>query len=151
NVVLFRHRVSREQAIALALSYAGVFLVFGHDARLSGSNAALGAVLVFGSAVSHALYLVFSATAVQRLGALRLSGLATSIACVLCIAQFFLLRPPSAVVVAPEVIWLAILNAILCTFVPVLLVMLAIERIGASLAAQMGMIGPLSTILLSVW
>jgi drug/metabolite transporter (DMT)-like permease len=29
--------------------------------------------------------------------------------------------------------------------------MIAIERIGASLASQMGMIGPLSTILLSVW
>jgi drug/metabolite transporter (DMT)-like permease len=53
--------------------------------------------------------------------------------------------------VAPEVIWLAILNATLCTFVPVLLVMVAIEKIGASLASQMGMIGPLSTILLSVW
>ncbi len=151
SVVLFRHRVSREQSTALALSYAGVLLVFGHDLRLSGNDAALGAVLVFSSAVSYALYLVYSGAAVQRLGALRLSGLATSIACVLCIAQFFVLRPPSAIAVAPEVIWLGILNATLCTFVPVLLVMLAIEKIGASLTAQMGMIGPLSTILLSVW
>jgi drug/metabolite transporter (DMT)-like permease len=151
SVVLFRHRVSREQSTALALSYAGVLLVFGHDLRLSGNDAALGAVLVFGSAVSYASYLVYSGAAVQRLGALRLSGIATGIACVLCIAQFFVLRPPSAIAVAPEVIWLGILNATLCTFVPVLLVMLAIEKIGASLTAQMGMIGPLSTILLSVW
>jgi drug/metabolite transporter (DMT)-like permease len=151
NVVLFRHRVSRGQVAALVLSYAGVLVVYGHDMQSSGSNAALGAVLVFGSAVSYALYLVYSGAAVKRLGALRLSGLAASIACVLCIAQFFVLRPPSAIAVAPEVIWLAILNATLCTFVPILLVMLAIERIGASLAAQMGMIGPLSTILLSVW
>jgi drug/metabolite transporter (DMT)-like permease len=151
SVVLFRQRVSRAQWIALALSYAGVLVVFGHDIQFSGSQALLGATLVFGSAVSYALYLVYSGTAVKRLGALRLSGLATSIACVLCIAQFFALRPPSAMVVAPQVIWLAILNATLCTFVPVLLVMLAIERIGASLTSQMGMIGPLSTILLSVW
>jgi drug/metabolite transporter (DMT)-like permease len=34
--------------------------------------------------------------------------------------------------------------------VPVLLVMMAIERIGASLAAQTGMVGPLSTILMGV-
>ncbi|HVF17441.1 MAG TPA: DMT family transporter [Steroidobacteraceae bacterium] len=151
SVVLFRHRVSRAQWIALALSYAGVLVVFGHDLRLSGSNAALGAALVFASAISYAVYLVYSGTAVKRLGALRLSGLATTIACVLCIGQFFILRPPSAMHVAPEVIWLAILNATLCTFVPVLLVMFAIERIGASLTSQMGMIGPLSTILLSVW
>ncbi len=151
SVVLFRYRVSRAQWGALILSYAGVFIVFGHDLTLSGSNAMLGTALVFASAVSYALYLVYSGEAVKRLGALRLSGLATSIACILCIAQFFILRPPSAMVVAPEVIWLGVLNAILCTFVPELLVMLAIERLGATITAQIGMIGPLSTILLSVW
>jgi drug/metabolite transporter (DMT)-like permease len=34
--------------------------------------------------------------------------------------------------------------------VPVLMVMMAIERIGAGLAAQTGMIGPMSTILMGV-
>ena len=52
---------------------------------------------------------------------------------------------------APEVIWLSILNATLCTAVPVLLVMMAIERIGPALSAQAGMVGPLSTILMGVW
>jgi drug/metabolite transporter (DMT)-like permease len=151
SVVLFRHRVSRAQWTALALSYAGVLVVFGHDLQLSGSNAALGAALVFASAISYALYLVYSGAAVKRLGALRLSGFATTIACVLGIGQFFILRSPSAMNVAPEVIWLALLNATLCTFVPVVLVMLAIEKIGASLTSQMGMIGPLSMILLSAW
>ena len=33
---------------------------------------------------------------------------------------------------------------------PVLMVMMAIERIGASMAAQSGMIGPMSTILMGV-
>ena len=49
------------------------------------------------------------------------------------------------------VIWLSVLNASLCTAVPVLLVMLAIERLGAATVAQTGMIGPLSTILMGVW
>jgi drug/metabolite transporter (DMT)-like permease len=151
SVVLFRQRISRAQWGALVLSYAGVAVVFSHDLSLSGSNAALGTALVFASAVSYALYLVYSGAAVKRLGALRLSGLATSVACVLCIAQFFLLRPPSAMVVSSQVIWLGVLNAIACTFVPVLLTMIAIERIGASLTAQMSMIGPLSTIFMSVW
>lgn len=151
SVVLFKHRISREQWIALGLSYAGVLVVFGQDLHLSGSNAALGAALVFASAISYALYLVYSGTAVKRLGALRLSGLGTSVACVLCIGQFFVFRAPSEMAVAPEVIWLGVLNATLCTFIPVLLLMIAIEKIGASLASQMGMIGPLSTILLSVW
>jgi len=84
------------------------------------------------------------------LGALRLVGLATSVACLLCLLQFVLLRPLSAAVVAPEVIWLSILNATLCTAAPVLMVMMAIERVGASLTAQTGMVGPMSTILMGV-
>ena len=52
--------------------------------------------------------------------------------------------------VAPQVIWLSLLNATLCTALPVLAVMMAIERIGAPLAAQTGMIGPISTILMGV-
>jgi drug/metabolite transporter (DMT)-like permease len=88
---------------------------------------------------------------VRRLGSLRLVGLASTVACVLCIAQYLLLRPWDTVfAVAPEVLWLSALNGTLCTVVPVLLVMLAIERIGSGLASQAGMVGPMSTVALGV-
>ncbi|MDO9092641.1 MAG: DMT family transporter [Rubrivivax sp.] len=151
GALLFKRRVRRAQLLALAVSYVGVLLVFGHEVRLSGADTLLGAGLVFGSAVSYAIYLVYSGAEVQRLGALRLTGWATSVACVLCIVQFLLLRPLEAALVAPQVVWLSVLNATLCTFAPVLMVMMAIERIGATLTAQTGMIGPLSTILMGVW
>ena len=151
GVVVLKRRVTRRQLVALAVSYCGVLLVFGHEVTSLGADAALGAGLVFASAVSYAIYLVASGEEVQRLGALRLTGLATSIACVFCIAQFLLLRPVAvALAVAPQVIWLSVLNATLCTFAPVLMVMMAIERVGATVAAQTGMIGPLSTILMGV-
>jgi drug/metabolite transporter (DMT)-like permease len=150
SATLFHVPVTRHQLVALALSYVGVLVVFGHDLSISGPHVVLGSLLVLGSAISYALYLVFSGSAVQRLGALRVVGIATSIACVLCIAQFFILRRPAAMAVAPEVIWLSVLNATLCTFLPVVLVMLAVERIGAPMTAQMGSLGPVSTILLSV-
>jgi drug/metabolite transporter (DMT)-like permease len=43
-----------------------------------------------------------------------------------------------------------LLNALACTFAPVILVMLAIERLGAALAAQCGLVGPMSTILMGI-
>jgi drug/metabolite transporter (DMT)-like permease len=150
GALLFKRRVGAAQLSALAVSYCGVLLVFGHEVTLQGAHVALGALLVFGSALSYAVYLIYSGEEVKRLGALRLTGLATSVACGLCIAQFAVLRPLAALAVAPEVIGLSILNAIVCTFAPVLMVMMAIERIGAALAAQTGMIGPLSTILMGV-
>ena len=146
--VLFKRRVAPRQLLALAVSYGGVLLVFGHELTLAGTHVALGAALVFGSAVSYAVYLVFSGEEVRRLGSLRLTGLATTIACVLCIAQFLVLRPLSAARVEPAVLWLSVLNAVACTFAPVLMVMMAIERVGATVAAQTGMVGPLSTILM---
>jgi drug/metabolite transporter (DMT)-like permease len=152
--LLFKRPASRTQLIAMVVSYGGVLVVFGHEVTLVGMGTAAtawGALLVFLSAVSYAVYLVYSGELVKRLGSMRLVGLATSVACLCCIAQFAVLRPlASAFVVAPEVIGLSIMNALLCTAAPVLMVMMAIERVGAGVAAQTGMIGPLSTILMGV-
>jgi drug/metabolite transporter (DMT)-like permease len=155
--LLYKKKMSSKQIGAMALSYAGILLVFGHELSIqsvsttANKNTALGAILVFGSAVSYAIYLSYSGEMVKRLGSLRLVGLATTVACLLCIGQFGVLRPLSAMAVAPQVIWLSLLNATLCTALPVLAVMMAIERIGAPLAAQTGMIGPMSTILMGVF
>ncbi len=143
-------RITGRHLLATAVSYGGALLVFGREMRLEDSSAiALGAGLVFASTFSYAVYLFFSGEYVRRLGSLRLVGLASSVACMCCIVQFLLLRPLSAAQVAEPVIWLSVLNATACTAVPVLLVMMGVERLGAPLAAQVGMIGPLSTIAMS--
>jgi drug/metabolite transporter (DMT)-like permease len=154
--LLYKKKMSARQIGAMALSYAGILLVFGHELSIqsisttNNSNTVWGALLVFGSAVSYAIYLSYSGEMVKRLGSLRLVGMATTVACLLCIAQFAVLRPLSAMAVAPQVIWLSLLNATLCTALPVLAVMMAIERIGAPLTAQTGMVGPMSTILMGI-
>ena len=144
--VLYKRKITYRQGMAMALSYSGVLLVFGHEVSLVGDNIALGAILVFGSAITYAIYLTYSGELVQRLGSLRLAGLATTVACFFCILQFVLLKPVAALNVVPEVIWLSMLNATVCTVLPVLLIMMAIERIGPGLTSQIGMIGPLSTL-----
>ena len=150
GIVLYGQRASRHQWMGMAVSYAGVVAVFAHEVRLTGADVGLGAALVFGSAVSYALYLSYSGELVRRLGALRLVGLASCVACVLCVGQFALLRPVSVVAeLGAEVWWLSVLNASLCTVLPVVLVMLSIERIGSALASQAGMVGPMSTLVMA--
>ncbi len=150
GLVLFQRKVTRKQVIALSISYLGVMVVFGHDMKIGGEHTLLGALLVFGSAVSYSMYLVYSGEAVKAIGTMRLCGVATSIACVLCIVQFLVLRPVSELAVEPGVVWLAMLNATLCTFVPIICTMMAIERVGAGMTSQIGMTGPVSTIILSM-
>ena len=145
--ILKGRRIGAAEMFAALMSYGGAILVFGMELRVeSGPATAWGALLVFLSTCTYAVYLFYSGEFVKRLGSLRLAGLATAVACACCIVQFLLLRPLSAAWVAPEVIWLSVLNGTLCTAAPVLLVMMGIERLGPGMASQVGMIGPLATI-----
>jgi drug/metabolite transporter (DMT)-like permease len=148
--LLFKKPIQPIRMLAMGVSYSGVLLVFAHELSFAGTDVVLGSSLVFASALTYAVYLIYSGQLVQRVGAMRLVGWATSVACVCCIVQFLVLRPLSAAVVPTEVLWLAGLNALACTVAPVLMVMMAIERIGAALTAQTGMIGPMATIALGV-
>jgi len=150
GVLWFGQRATRRQLTAIAVGYAGMLIVFGHEVSFAGGHVALGAALIFGSAVSYALYLSYSGTLVTRLGSMRIVGWASTVACGLCLVQFIILRPLSAALVPAPVIWLSLLNGTLCTVAPVLMVMMAIERVGAATAAQAGMLGPLSTITMGV-
>jgi drug/metabolite transporter (DMT)-like permease len=149
--VLHGRRVGRGKLAALGLSYVGVLCVFGHELSLEGRDVLLGSGLVLASTFTYALYLVYSGEVVSRIGAARLTGLATSFASVLCIAQFLLLRPASLVAELPApVLWLSLVNGTVCTFAPVLMLMVALQRIGPGLTSQVGMIGPVSTVLMGV-
>ena len=150
SAAIYKHRLQARRVWAMAISYAGVLLVFAHEVSFSGSGVVTGSAFVLASALSYALYLMFSGQMVKRIGALRLVGLASIVACVCCLLQFVILRPWSAAMVQPQVLWLAVLNATVCTVAPVVLVMLAIERIGAALTSQVGMVGPMATLTLGV-
>ena len=141
-----KRKVSGLEWAALTTSYAGIVLVFLHDAKTGGDNIALGCTLVLSSAVSYALYMMFSGELVKRVGALRLVAYAMCYSTLACVVQFLVLRPMSMLVQPNPVYALSIFNAIFCTVLPVFLTMIAVSRIGAASAAQAGMIGPVSTL-----
>jgi drug/metabolite transporter (DMT)-like permease len=150
GVLLARRWPSRLQWIALCVSYLGVALAFGHDLRVDGEGTLIGSVLVFCSALSYAAYLYGSGELVGRIGAVRLTAYASIVASLLCIGQYLILQPMPLADVAREVYALSLLNGTLCTVLPVLATMMGIRRIGSGPAAQIGMIGPVSTIILSL-
>ena len=150
GAVLARRRPTRRQLVALAISYAGVLLAFGHDLGIVGGDVVRGGLLVLGSAVSYAVYLYGSGEIVARVGAVRLTAYASTVASVLCIGQYFLLEPRTAPAIPAAVYGLSLLNGTVCTVLPVLATMIGIRRIGSGPASQIGMIGPVSTIVLSL-
>lgn len=152
NVLLARQRPGRWQVAALALSYLGVLLAFGHDLQREGGQIIVGSLLVLGSALSYALYLFGSGQVVARIGAVRLTAYASCVASVLVLLHFAITHPLPLLWQAPAAVqWLSLVNATVCTVLPVLAIMLAVQRVGSSLAAQVGMLGPVSTIVMSLW
>ncbi|MBC7416374.1 MAG: DMT family transporter [Herminiimonas sp.] len=148
SILFLKKKISRLEWAALAISYSGTVLVFLHDASRGGSQVQLGALFVLGSAITYALYLLFSGEMVRRVGAIRLVAYAMCVSSVACIGQFFLLRPAGMLVQPNAVYGLSLINAIFCTVMPVFLTMVAVARIGAGTTSQAGMIGPVSTLLL---
>lgn len=169
SVLLLGQRLRWMQVLAMVISYAGVLVVFLHDwdlAHLVSDSAtsldarsavAIGSVLVLMSALSYAIYLMGSGQLVQELGSMRLVGLASCAACVMCLVQWWVAHAASdgrlgGVAHLPWQVWaLSALNATACTVLPVWLVMRGVQLLGASVAAQIGMVGPLSTIWLASW
>ncbi|MDQ1813916.1 DMT family transporter [Massilia sp. CCM 9210] len=150
SVFLKRH-ISRIEWLALLVSYCGIVLVFVHDLHGgagSTGRTSVGALLVLGSALSYAVYLLMSGEMVRRIGSLRLVAYAMCVSSVVCIGQFFVLRPVSMLVQPAAVYWYSLANGIFCTVLPVFMTMVAVQRIGASTASQAGMIGPVSTLFL---
>jgi drug/metabolite transporter (DMT)-like permease len=169
SAVFLKHKVKPMQLVSVGLAYFGVAIVFLHDwdtAQLvssrqhgmSGAEAlALGSALVFGSALAYAVYLMGSSELVQKLGSLRLVSYASCVACLLCMAQWGISHAVTggAVGVLGDLPWqgyaLSAINAVACTVLPIWLVMRGVQLLGASLASQVGMVGPLSTLWMAAW
>jgi drug/metabolite transporter (DMT)-like permease len=146
--VFLKRRIRRVEWFALALSYCGIVLVFVHDLAGGSGSTLAGSLLVLGSALAYAVYLLGSGEMVRRIGSLRLVAYAMCVSSAACILQFFVLRPAGLLVQPMPVYWLSLVNGIFCTIFPVFMTMIAVQRIGATTASQAGMIGPVSTLFL---
>ena len=138
--------ISQQQWYALIIGYLGVIIVFIEDAKYSGLTAWIGMILVFGAAFTYAIYMISSGEMVKRVGSIRLVVFASTASAVLSLIQI-LLKDAGSIFNQPlEIYWLSLINASLCTVLPMLLIMISINRIGSPLVAQAGILGPISTI-----
>jgi drug/metabolite transporter (DMT)-like permease len=150
SALVLRQPITRLHLMALALSYGGIVLVFLDNLRFgeSASATTLGSLLVFGSALAYAVYLVWGGGLITRLGSVRFTAYAMTVASAFCILQFLLTRPLSALALPAPVYGYGVLMAILSTVFPVWAVSEAIRRVGASRVALVSAVGPVATIFL---
>lgn len=148
TALMLKRPPNRLTWLAIAVTYIGMTLVVWRDVHHPSSQLALGMALVFGSALSYAIYLVGSGEMINRIGANRFTGIALSISCFCCMLHFLLVNPFSALQVSPRVLGLGVILAIVCTVLPATMLTNGIRRIGASRAALIGAVGPVATLYL---
>lgn len=143
--------ISRRTWWAMGLCYGGIVLVFAMQQGVVSAHAGWGSLLVFASTLTYSLYLVGAGRMITRVGSLRFTAYASGVASFATLAQFALTRPWSSLQLSATVYGLAAWMAVLSTVLPVLLLSLAIQRIGAGRAALLGFVGPISTLGLAYW
>ena len=148
SALLLRKPATGREIAALALSYAGIAIVFWHDLR-TGTDAKAtltGGALVFASAILYALYLVQAGAIIARIGSLRFIAWAMLASTCFVFAHFALTRPLLALGVPATVHWISAAMAIFSTALPTWLIAESIRRMGANTASMIGALGPVFTI-----
>ncbi len=148
----FHKKISGSTMIALVLTYGGILLAYFNDPSASSSeHLHKGGLLVFLAALSFAFYIVWSAGLVQRVGTLRFTSIGMLAAAGVVLLHHGVSMQWSLWQFSVEVYWLSLLMAFVATVLPSFLVMEAIRRIGATRAAIIGSVGPISTIILAYY
>lgn len=153
NAVLHQHKITRYEVVALTLSYAGVFLVVGHDLSIptvAAANTLLGAGLVLASAVAYAFYLVLSGKLIPRLGASLFTAYIMIIISMASGVHFLLTEDISHTMHLPVPVYiLSFMIAVIATVLPSIFLNKGIHLLGSSKASLVSSIGPVSTIFLA--
>jgi drug/metabolite transporter (DMT)-like permease len=137
------------EVLALGLSYAGIALVVSSQVTAENRLFALGAALVFASALCYAVYLVAGSQMVKRVGSMRFTAYSTVVATVPAVIQFVFMESRESLHL-PGAVWgYAVILATVSTVLPLFLQAEALNRIGANHFALIGAIGPVSVAITS--
>lgn len=148
SAVWLKQPVTRRHLLSLALSYGGIVLVFRSELASMGtlSTTLLGALLVFCSAVTYAVYLIAGTRMIGKLGSMRFTAYASIAASVFVIATFMGTHGVSQLIVPREVYGLTVILAVFSTVVPLWLLAEALRRIGANQVSLIACVGPIATV-----
>lgn len=146
----FKERLGPAHLVALALTYAGLALIFVHDLASFGDQVISGTLLVLGCALAYSLYLLWSKAKIARMG----SGLFTAISMIASlpalIVHFAITNHVTDLAVPMPVVGISLALALFGTVIPSFLFSEAVARIGPGPASVTGGSGPLFTTILSV-
>lgn len=147
NWALGRARPGVAMLAAVAVTWLGIAVSFA-DQSVGGGEVAAGVVLVLGSALAYAVYMVGIEPTLRRHGGLRVTALAMCAACAGVVLHGVLAVPAHLWAAQPSALWRdGVLLAAFATVLPILMGGAALRRIGGGPSAIISTIGPGVTVM----
>lgn len=152
SAVALRRKISTSTWAACAVAWAGIVAAFAGETHspVANDRTALGASLIFASALTYAMFITLSGETIKRVGALRFTGIAVGFSCLMMQVHHAAARPVSALLTLPgKVYGYGIILAIFGTVAPAILLSIGLKRAGAQRFAIISTIGPIATLFLA--
>ena len=150
GALLFRQKVRPAALIGIAVSYAGLALMFSSKLHSAGDGAVKGAALVLSAAIAFAFYQLLAKDLIGAIGsrlftciAMLGAGLATGL-------QFVLTQPLTSLVPNASALGYGVALAIGATILPTFFLNAALERISAQANSTIATLSPVITLMLAV-
>lgn len=150
GAVFFKRSVSPPMIGALVVSYVGIAVIFWHDLTMEDDNVALGAALVFGSALAYAGYQIMAKPLIDKLGAGLFTSIAMSAAGPCVIVHFLVTHPMGDLAITGNGFLLMLAIGTVATVLPAYCISGGIALIGPERTAIIGNISPIVTVVLAV-
>jgi len=149
NKLFLKKPITSVQALAIFLTYIGIFIAFFGEVVISGNDTYLGGFYILLCAITYAIYLVGSGWLIPKFGVVKFTSYAMIISCFCVFIHFGLFSKVDIFGLEKEVYLLGFLIAIFATVIPSFLVSESINRISSSNFAIIAGFGPISTIILA--
>ena len=156
GAMFFGKPLTKGTVLAVFIAYAGIGLIFAGGDIAVGINVPLGSAMILLCAACFAFFQLFAKPMIARLSSPVFTCCAMLGAGVMIFAHFMtenvVLGDVSEVLNLPLRIWvLGIALAFFSTLLPSFMVNLAISKVGPQATSAVGMIAPISTILLAIY
>lgn len=152
GVWFFGDRMNWRLLPAMAISYAGLLVIFVWNLNVQPDGLLAGTALVLGSALTFALYQHLARRQMRLIGSGLFTCIGMATAAVLAIGQSLVVDGPQTYANFTPYIWLlGLMLGVLGTVLPSFLLNTAISRIGPRATSSTASFGPIITIVLAVF
>lgn len=151
SALFLKQRITAIQMACLALTYSGMVLVFWDRIQQPQNDQFwVGVAWIVAAAFTYASYLTGSEYVIGKIGAVRFTAIAMSIASLCVMIHFSLVQNWTNLLQLPWQVWgYGVVLALFCTVIPAFWVSHAIAIIGSSSMSIIASIGPITTIVLA--